>query len=139
MAIVKVERPKLSAGEKIYFGAIFKGVIITLRHAFRSFFGKTTGAEELNSSGVGVTMQYPEKKWDDKLPEYYRGAPALVTDERDREKCVSCQLCEFICPPKAIKITPGEIPSDNEKVSGVSDPRGQAQRAEFKPKLELRG
>ena len=57
MAIVKVERPKLSAGEKIYFGAIFKGMIITLRHAFRSFFGKTTGAEELNSSGVGVTMQ----------------------------------------------------------------------------------
>ena len=53
MAIVKVERPKLSAGEKIYFGAIFKGMIITLRHAFRSFFGKTTGAEELNSSGVG--------------------------------------------------------------------------------------
>ncbi|MBS0660460.1 MAG: 4Fe-4S binding protein, partial [Verrucomicrobia bacterium] len=23
--------------------------------------------------------------------------------------CVSCQLCEFVCPPKAIRITPGEI------------------------------
>jgi NADH-quinone oxidoreductase subunit I len=21
-------------------------------------------------------------------------------------KCVSCQLCEFVCPPKAIRITP---------------------------------
>lgn len=114
MAIIKVERPKLSFGEKIYFGAAFKGMVITLGHAFRSLLGKTTGAEELSSSGVGVTMQYPEQKWDDKLPEYYRGAPALVTDERDRERCVSCQLCEFICPPKAIKITPGEIPSDNE-------------------------
>ena len=58
-------------------------------------------------------MQYPEQKWDGHLPDYYRGAPALVTDEQDRERCVSCQLCEFICPPKAIKITPGEIPSDD--------------------------
>ncbi|MGB1889791.1 MAG: hypothetical protein ACPHOK_09300, partial [Akkermansiaceae bacterium] len=97
MAIIKVERPKLSFGEKIYFGAAFKGMIITLGHAFRSLLGKTTGAEELNSSGVGVTMQYPEQKWDDKLPEYYRGAPALVTDERDRERCVSCQLLDWHC------------------------------------------
>ena len=24
-------------------------------------------------------------------------------------KCVSCQLCEFVCPPKAIRIKPSEI------------------------------
>ena len=53
-----------------------------------------------------VTMQYPEEKWDDQLPDYYRGAPTLVTDEHGRERCVSCQLCEFICPPRAITIVP---------------------------------
>ena len=114
MATIKVNRPKLSAGEKIYFGSIFKGMAITLRHAFKTLFGKSVGADELASTGMGITMQYPEQKWDEHLPEYYRGVPALVTDEQQRERCVSCQLCEFICPPKAIKITPSEIPSDDE-------------------------
>jgi NADH-quinone oxidoreductase subunit I len=27
---------------------------------------------------------------------------------------VSCQLCEFVCPPKAIRITPGEIDAEAE-------------------------
>ncbi len=49
-----------------------------------------------------VTMQYPEEKWDSDLPDYYRGAPALVRDTDDRVRCVACQLCEFICPPRAI-------------------------------------
>ena len=99
MAIKTVERPKLTFGEKIYLPGIVKGLKITLGHAYRSLRGKTK-----------VTMQYPEEKWDESLPEWYRGAPALVKDEFDRERCVSCQLCEFICPPRAITIKPGEIP-----------------------------
>ncbi len=114
MSVIKVQRPKLSFGEKFYLGAIFKGTLITLKHAWKSVFGKSRGADSLHSSGLGVTMQYPEQKWDEHLPEHYRGVPALVTDEQDRERCVSCQLCEFICPPKAIKIMPGEIPHDDE-------------------------
>src|SRR5438093_1521502 len=58
-----------------------------------------------------VTMQYPEQRWDTSLPDHYRGAPALVRDDDGRVRCVACQLCEFICPPRAIKIIPGEIPS----------------------------
>ncbi len=102
MAIV-VKRPKLTFGEKIYLSSIFKGMMITIGHFWRALLGKGT-----------VTMQYPEEKWDENLPEYYRGAPALVTDEQDRERCVACQLCEFICPPRAITILPEEIPSDDE-------------------------
>ena len=97
MAIV-VKRPKLSIFEKMYLPGILKGLRITLSHGIKMLRGKTK-----------VTMQYPEEKWDDNLPEHYRGAPALVKDEQDRERCVSCQLCEFICPPRAIKITPAEI------------------------------
>ena len=114
MPTIKLTRPKLNAGEKIYFGSLFKGFFLTMKHAVKSLRGKSYGAEGLASSGLGVTMQFPEQRWDDHMPEYYRGAPALVTDEQGRERCVSCQLCEFICPPKAIKIIPMEIPSDDK-------------------------
>mgnify|MGYP001030503275 FL=1 len=40
------------------------------------------------------------------VPPGYRGAPYLVKDQEGNTKCVSCQLCEFVCPPKAIRITP---------------------------------
>ena len=99
MAIKVVQRPKLTFAEKLYLPAIIKGLSITMGHLIRMLTGKTH-----------VVMQYPEEKWDSHLPEYYRGVPALVTDEQGRERCVACQLCEFICPPRAITITPEEIP-----------------------------
>jgi len=102
MAIV-VERPKLKWWEQLYLPAIAKGMRVTVGHLLRIVSGRKK-----------VTMQYPEEKWDDHLPEHYRGAPALVTDEQDRERCVACQLCEFICPPRAITIKPEEIPSDDK-------------------------
>jgi NADH-quinone oxidoreductase subunit I len=113
MPVIKLQRPTLNFGEKIYFGALIKGFILTMTHAIKSLRGKSTGADSLASSGLGVTMQFPEQRWDDHLPDYYRGTPALITDEQGRERCVACQLCEFICPPKAIRITPAEIPSDD--------------------------
>ncbi len=97
-----VQRPKLKWWEQLYIPALFQGMRVTLGHFVNTLRGKTK-----------VTMQYPEEKWDDHLPEHYRGAPALVTDEQDRERCVACQLCEFICPPRAITIHPEEIPSSD--------------------------
>lgn len=83
-----VPRKELSFWERLYLPAILSGFRVTLRHFFKK----------------KVTMQYPEERWS--VPEDYRGAPYLVKDQDDRTKCVSCQLCEFVCPPKAIKITP---------------------------------
>ena len=107
MATIIVQRPKLAWHEKLFISTLVKGLIITVGHAVRNIRSVLKGGPN------GVTMQYPEQKWDESLPEWYRGAPALVTDEHGRERCVSCQLCEFICPPKAIRIIPGEIPSDD--------------------------
>ncbi len=90
-----VKREKLSLWERLYLPAIIGGFKVTLRHFFRK----------------KVTMQYPEEKW--VVPPGYRGAPYLVRDQEGNTKCVSCQLCEFVCPPKAIRIVPpgpaGEI------------------------------
>ena len=98
-----VKRPRLTLAERIYLPTILAGLMITLRHILSGLFGKTR-----------VTMQYPEQKWDAQLPEWYRGAPTLVTDEWGRDRCVACQLCEFICPPRAITIKPMEIPAEDK-------------------------
>jgi NADH-quinone oxidoreductase subunit I len=84
--------------ERLYLPAIVGGMAITIKHFKNMLLGRTK-----------VTVQYPEERLDNDLPDYYRGAPALVRDADDRVRCVACQLCEFICPPRAIKIVPGEI------------------------------
>jgi len=99
---VTVPRPKLNWRERMYLPAIVAGMAITMKHLKNMLLGRTK-----------VTMQYPEEKWDDQMPEHYRGAPALVRDTDGRVRCVACQLCEFICPPRAITIHPGEIPEAN--------------------------
>src|SRR4051812_7037676 len=83
-----VKRDKLTLWERFYGPAIVDGFKITFRH----FFGKPG------------TMQYPEEKWT--LPEGYRGAPYLDKDPGGRPKWVSCQPCQFVWPPKAIRLTP---------------------------------
>jgi NADH-quinone oxidoreductase subunit I len=92
MAITVNRRP-LTFWEKLYLPAFIGGFKVTMRHAWSTLF-----------QGKKVTMEYPEQKWS--VPEGYRGAPYLVRDQEGNTKCVSCQLCEFVCPPKAIMIYP---------------------------------
>jgi NADH-quinone oxidoreductase subunit I len=111
-----IARPKLALYEKLYFPAILSGLWTTLKHFFYTLWlllrRKERSPSPLTMSKNGlVTMQYPEEKWT--LPEGYRGAPVLVKDEEGREKCVACQLCEFVCPPRAIRIKPSEIPTEH--------------------------
>lgn len=95
-----VRRRKMTLWERLYLPTIIGGFAVSIKHFFRK----------------KITMRYPEEKWT--LPPGYRGIPYLVKDQHGRVKCVSCQLCEFICPPKAIKITPPG-PIDNPQVGIV--------------------
>ena len=88
MAIKVVERRPLTLAERTYLPQILAGLKVTWDNMVRP----------------SVTLQYPEER--PTIPKNYRGVPTLVMDPNGREKCVSCQLCEFVCPPKAIKITP---------------------------------
>lgn len=103
MATYTVPRPKLTFAERIYLPSIVAGLAITFKHFKNMLAGRTK-----------VVMQYPEEKWDSHMPEHYRGAPTLVKDEHGRERCVACQLCEFICPPKCIRIKPDELPAESK-------------------------
>lgn len=86
-----VTRKPLRWWEKLYIPQVLAGMKITLGIMLRK----------------PVTLKYPEER--PNIPKGYRGVPTLVKDPSGREKCVSCQLCEFVCPAKAIRVTPGEI------------------------------
>ena len=108
MAIKVLKFKALTFLEKTYLPQIIKGLKITLINLFRP----------------KITLQYPEQR--PSIPDGYRGIPTLVKDPKGREKCVSCQLCEFVCPPKAIRIKPTAIKSDSayahiEKAPAVFD------------------
>ena len=92
MATIQVQRRALTFLERTYLPQVFGAMATTLRHLL----------------GPADTMEYPEQR--PAIPPNYRGVPTLVMDPNGREKCVSCQLCEFVCPPKAIRITPGSVP-----------------------------
>ncbi len=102
-----VKREKLTFWERLYLPALYGGFKVTLKHFTNTFFRGHTVGKDLSGG------YYPETPW--VVAEGYRGAPYLVRDQEGHTKCVSCQLCEFVCPPKAIKITPpgpGGKPAD---------------------------
>ena len=102
-----VKRPELSFLERIYLGTVVKGLGLTIKH----FFGVLRDVFNWKNKTTATTMQYPEERWDFK--DNFRGAPALVMDQHGREKCVACQICEFVCPPKAITMWPAEFEESN--------------------------
>jgi len=100
-----IKRKPLTWLEKTYLPQILGGLRVTIRQMF----------------APKVTLQYPEER--PVLPPGYRGVPTLVKDSDGRVKCVSCQLCEFVCPPKAIRILPGEIPAESSTANVEKAPQ----------------
>ena len=83
---------KMTLIDRLYLPAIIKGLSITLKH----FLAVAVLRRQ-------YTMQYPEQKM--KLPVRYRGRHYLKLDEKERERCVACILCQRSCPADAIYIT----------------------------------
>lgn len=102
--VVVVKRPEATLMDRLYIPAILKGLAITVRHLLRTMFYEATF--KIENKGA-ITQQYPEVPT--RTAENYRGAPVLVKNPEGQVKCVSCQLCEFICPPRAISIQPAAI------------------------------
>ena len=81
----------------IFGGGIVKGMMITLKHFFLSYF---RGPEEV---GGLFTVEYPEKRLPEK--ERFRNFPFLLFDTNpDDPRCVACDICAKECPPKCIYI-----------------------------------
>ena len=93
-----VKRKKLNLWERLYLPAIIGGFKVTWRHFVNTLF------RGRNAAKIVAQGYYPEVPWS--VGPGYRGAPYLVRDQDGNTKCVSCQLCEFVCPPKAIRIVP---------------------------------
>jgi NADH-quinone oxidoreductase subunit I len=110
-----VKRPELGFWERIYLGTVVKGLLLTIKH----FFGVCRDILNWKNKKTAITMQYPEERWDFK--DNFRGAPALVKDQFGRDKCVACQICEFVCPPKAITIWPAEFADHGNNIEKFPD------------------
>ncbi|AXG73551.1 NADH-quinone oxidoreductase subunit NuoI [Flavobacterium arcticum] len=80
----EVSNKKMTFLESLYLVAIFKGLMITIRHLFKR----------------KVTIKYPEETRS--LSPVYRGQHMLMRDDEGRERCTACGLCALSCPAEAI-------------------------------------
>ena len=76
---------------------ILKGMLLTLRYMFKR----------------KVTLQYPLEK--NPVSPRMRGQHALRRYASGEERCISCKLCEAICPAQAITIVSGPREEDGSR------------------------
>ncbi len=93
-----VKRPKLSLWDKLYIGAIFRGMWITLKHAVGNIFHQDRI----------LTYEYPEMK--KPIPDYYRAEHRLMRRPDETPRCTACMLCATACPANCIEIVAAEHP-----------------------------
>jgi NADH-quinone oxidoreductase subunit I len=86
----KVMRRELSLSERLFFVPLVRSLAFTFTRMFKK----------------DMTRRYPEQKME--IKPSLHGVPVLVMREDGSPRCVACGLCEFVCPPRAIDITPGE-------------------------------
>jgi NADH-quinone oxidoreductase subunit I len=102
----QVSNKEMTFMERLYLVAIFKGLMITIKHLFTR----------------KVTIQYPEQVR--RMSPVYRGQHLLKRDEQGRENCTACGLCALSCPAEAITMKAEERkPSENICTARKNTPR----------------
>ncbi len=90
---------------------IIKGMLVTLKHFFATYWAdRTRKARErrgtVEADGL-FTVQYPEESV--AIPEELRVIPFLIytlNDEGERKyRCTACGICSKVCPTQCIWIT----------------------------------
>lgn len=76
---------------------IIKGMFLTFRYMFKP----------------KVTIRYPYEK--SRLSPRFKGEHMLRTYPNGEERCISCKLCEAICPAQAITIESEPRAEDNSR------------------------
>ena len=92
----EVSNKKMNFWESLYLIAIFKGLMITIKHLFKR----------------KVTIKYPEQTRS--LSPVYRGQHMLMRDDEGRERCTACGLCALSCPAEAITMKAAERKPDEK-------------------------
>ncbi len=96
--MITVRPPKLSILDRLYIGAVFKGMWITLKHAVGNIFHQDRI----------LTYEYPEMK--KPVPENYRAEHRLMQRPDGSVRCTACMLCATACPANCIEIVATEHP-----------------------------
>jgi NADH-quinone oxidoreductase subunit I len=89
--------------------------------AIREFVGSLFLKELLQGMAVTgryffarkITIQYPDEKTP--MSPRFRGLHALRRYPNGEERCISCKLCEAVCPALAITIEGGERANDGSR------------------------
>ena len=86
--VIQVKRleHRLNFMQRLGITELVKGLALTFRMMFRK----------------KVTRRYPEEKY--AAPIAAKGMPLLVLNEDGTPACVTCSLCEVVCPSRAITI-----------------------------------
>jgi NADH-quinone oxidoreductase subunit I len=94
---------KMPLWERLYFGEIFRGMSITIRHFVRNIVA-------MKDNKVGITYQWPEQP--KPLPPNFRGEHRLMHRPDGTPRCVACNCCATACPADCIEIVGADTGHD---------------------------